>query len=114
MVRVMLSFFKSILKSENPEEGIYPPLMNVTMHPLHELSELSNLSTTSVVGAWNMVGLDMQKSLHNMQTAIKKGFNGMNQSVGTDFKSSFNNLQKCKEKVFMRLINQSKSWEVTI
>ena len=70
----MLSFFKSIFKTENPEEGISPPSMSVTMHPSKDLSEISNLSTTTVVDALNTVGLDMQKSLHNMQTVIKKGF----------------------------------------
>ncbi len=113
----MLSFFKSIFKTENPEQGISPPSMSVTMHQSKELSEMSNLSTTHVVGALNTVGLDMQRSLQNMQTVIekglhgmnqsvKKGFQGMNQSVGTDLKSSFNNLQKCMEKGFFE-VNQS-------
>ena len=113
----MLSFFKSIFKTENPEEGISPPSMSVTMHPSTEFSEMSNLSTTSVVGALNSLGSEMQRSLHNMQMVIEKGlhgmnqsvekgFQGMNQSVGTDLKSSFNNLQKCMEKGFFE-VNQS-------
>ena len=91
--------------------------MGVTVHPSKELSEMSNLSTTSVVGALNTVGLDLQRSLYNMQAVIEGGFHGMNQSiekgfnemhqsVGTDLKSSFNNLQKCLEKGFFE-VNQS-------
>ena len=113
----MLSFFKSIFKTDNPEEGISPPSMSVTMHPSTEFSEMSNLSTTSVVGAVNSLGSEMQRSLNNMQTVIEKGlhgmnksvekgFHGMNQSVGMDLKSSFNNLQKCMEKGFFE-VNQS-------
>lgn len=112
----MLSFFKSIFKTENTEEGL-PSSMSVTVHPSREYSEMSNLSTTSVVGALNSVGLEMQKSLLNMQTvmekgfhgmnqSVEKGFQGMNQSVGMDLKSSFNNLQKCMEKGFLE-VNQS-------
>ena len=34
--------------------------MNVTMHPSKEFSDMSNLSTTSVVGALNLVGKDIE------------------------------------------------------
>ncbi len=80
----MISFFKSIFKSENDIEGNAPTLMTVTLNPLKEFSDMSNLSSTSVVGALNLVGMDTQNNVDNMQKCIKKGFHEMNQSVGTD------------------------------
>ena len=102
----MISFFKSIFKSENVVEGNAPPSMNVTMHPSKEFSDMSNLSTTSVVGALNLVGTYIQNSVHNMQKCIEKGLHEMNQSVGTDIQNSFNNLQKCME-TGLHEVNQS-------
>ncbi len=68
----MMSFFKSISKSENAVEGNSPPSMNATVHSCKEFSDMNNLSTTSLAGALNLVGMDIQNSVVNMQQIIKK------------------------------------------
>ena len=61
-----------------------PPSMSIIVYSSRELSGMSNLSTTSVLGALNLVGMDIQNSVDNIQICINKGLHQGNQLVGID------------------------------
>ena len=68
--------------------------MSITVQHSRELSDMSNLSTTSVVGALNLVEMDIQNSVDNTQKCNEIGLHQVNQSVGMDIQNNFNNPQK--------------------
>ena len=73
ILRTMMSFFTSIFRNQNSTGDIHtssPPSLNVTLHHSQEVSEMSQLSTTSLVGALNLVGVDIRSSLNSFGADI--------------------------------------------